>query len=134
MADADPLAAALAEARGDVKTALTVLYPLHPGTVATTDQVFAAGTLAGTADKLAGVVEAALSVHALTAFHRHAEPCGRHRYRGIADRPGCPDCKVTEWTGCETCRDEYGNPARPEDCTTRQAIARALAGEGRTGG
>ena len=84
--------------------------------------------------RLLAAVEAALEVHALTAFHRHTEPCDRHRYRGIADRSRCPDCKVIEWTGCETCRDEYGNPAKAEDCKTRQAITRALPGEEKDGG
>ena len=84
---------------------------------------------AGDVPRLLAAVEAALEVHALTALHRHTEPCDRHRYRGLPLRLRCPDCRVIEWTGCDTCRDEYGNPARPEDCTTRQAITRALLGE-----
>jgi hypothetical protein len=78
---------------------------------------------------LLAAVEAALAVHALTGYHRHTEPCYEHRDYGRARSAGCPDCKVFEWTGCDTCKDEFGNPARAEDCKTRQAIASALTGE-----
>lgn len=77
--------------------------------------------------RLLAAVEAALEVHALTAFHRHTEACPAHY--ADRDHPECPDCKVIEWTGCDTCRDEYGNPARAGDCKTRRAVARALLGE-----
>lgn len=76
---------------------------------------------------LLAAVEAALDVHALTALHRHTEPCPAH-YASIFGRRECTDCKVIQWTGCETCH-EFGNPAKAEDCTTRQAITRALLGE-----
>lgn len=114
MADADPLAAALEKIR-----------------LRRSDAAASGWGLASSADvpRLLAAVEAALTVHALTALHRHTEPCDRHRYRGLSERPRCPDCKVVEWTGCETCRDEYGNPARPEDCRERQLITRALLGE-----
>lgn len=82
---------------------------------------------------LLAAVEAALEVHALTAVHRHAEACPRH-YATMHGRLECPDCVKVEWTGCDTCKDEYGNPARPEDCTTRQAISRALLGQGKNDG
>lgn len=84
--------------------------------------------------RLLAAVEAALEVHALTALHRHTEPCDKHRYRGLPLRVRCPDCRVVEWTGCDTCRDEFGNPARPEDCKTRQAITRELTGKGESNG
>lgn len=115
MADVDALAAALEEIRHDLGLA-SHMTAIHIGRQG---------------ERLLAAVDAALEVHALTALHRHTEPCPRH-YASMFGRRECPDCKVIEWTGCETCRDEYGNPARPEDCTTRQAITRALLGEKRT--
>jgi hypothetical protein len=62
MADADPLAARIAEDRERVKAAFRELYPLHPGDVATTAQVLASGIALGTADRLLKAVEAALKL------------------------------------------------------------------------
>jgi hypothetical protein len=80
--------------------------------------------------RLLAALDAVLERHAITALHRHTEPCDKHRYRGIAERSACPACKVVEWAGCQTCHDEFGNPARAEDCKERQAIAIALSGKG----
>lgn len=115
MPDDDPISAALADAREVIDIA--------PYSV-----------VIATARQLLAALGAVLAPHALTALHRHTEPCDRHRYRGIAERGACPDCRVVEWTGCETCRDEFGNPARPEDCKERAAILAALTGEGKAGG
>lgn len=78
---------------------------------------------------LGEALEEVLKLHSLTARHQHTEPCGKHRYRGLRDRANCRDCRVVEWTGCETCRDELGNPARAEDCRERETASRALLGE-----
>lgn len=89
--------------------------------------------LAARVPALLAAVEAALEVHALTALHRHAEPCSRH-YASMFGRRECLDCKVVEWTGCDTCKDEFGSPAKPEDCKTRQVITRELLGKEDDGG
>jgi len=70
-------------------------------------------------------LETLLAVHSLTALHRHTEACPQH-HASIHGRRECPDCVVVEWTGCDRCRDEYGNPARPEDCEVRKIIAGRL--------
>jgi hypothetical protein len=70
-------------------------------------------------------LEALLAAHAPTAFARYCEPCPEHRY-SIAARRACPDCVKVERNGCETCRDEDGNPAKPEDCEVRKIIADSL--------
>jgi hypothetical protein len=67
-----------------------------------------------------------LAEHAPTALVRRAEPCDAHRYTGIGARRDCPDCVMTERAGCQRCRDEYGDPARPEDCEVRKIIGLCL--------
>jgi hypothetical protein len=141
MAD-DPLAAALEEVRGQVKAAFTELYLLLPGTVATPGQVFAAGILAGTADKLAGVVEAALGFHqerptfSLASTTEHPGTCphgpdddGGHPSHfppdsGDVDALLCEDAPQSSW--CE-CGEEW-------PCGEHAAIRAALTGEGTSGG
>jgi hypothetical protein len=76
-------------------------------------------------DALLGV----LRMHSLTAYHRHVEYCAAHRGT-LTGHPDCPDCREVEWYGCDRCRDENGDPARPEDCRERQTITSVLRGEG----
>jgi hypothetical protein len=83
--------------------------------------------------RLLYAVEVVLELHAQTALHRHTEACPQH-YASMFGRRECPDCLVVEWTGCQRCRDENGNPAKPEDCAERNVILRALTGEGADGG
>jgi hypothetical protein len=126
----DKLSAALEEDR----EALAALRPAFELPLDEARASFAAGMLLARAEMAMDAVLAVLRRHALTALHRHTEPCDRHRYRGISERKACPDCQVVEWTGCETCRDEFGNPARPEDCRERAVILAALTGEGKPDG
>lgn len=119
----DDLSASLAEIRKRSRWTSGAEGIAEPGATAVKS--------AGDVPRLLAAVDAVLKRHALTAFHRHTEPCARHRCRDIADRRTCAECLTVEWTGCETCRDEFGNPARPEDCKERAAILAALAGEGR---
>jgi hypothetical protein len=72
-------------------------------------------------------LETLLALHAPTAVVRYAEPCADHQYTGIGARRDCPNCVKVERAGCERCRDEYGNPATPEDCEVRKIIADCLA-------
>jgi hypothetical protein len=125
----DNLSAALEEDR----EALAALCPAFELPLDEARASFAAGMLLARAEMAMDAVLAVLRRHALTALHRHTEPCDRHRYR-IAGRGACPDCRTVEWTGCETCRDEYGNPARPEDCRERAVILAALTGRDKTDG
>lgn len=71
-------------------------------------------------------LETLLAAHSLTALVRYAEPCAAHQYTAIGARRDCPECVKVERPGCERCRDEYGNPARPEDCEVRKIIADCL--------
>jgi hypothetical protein len=71
-------------------------------------------------------LETLLAMHAPTALVRYAEPCADHQYTGIGARRDCPDCVKVERAGCQVCRDEYGNPAKPQDCTVRNTIADCL--------
>ena len=82
--------------------------------------------------RLLAAVDAILTLHAPTALVRYTEACPAH-YASIHGRLECGNCVKVERAGCETCRDEYGNPARPEDCKERSAILGALTG-GSTGG
>lgn len=68
---------------------------------------------------------ALLAAHAPTALVRYTEACPRH-YASLFGRAECPDCVKVERNGCETCRDENGMSARPEDCQVRVIIARCL--------
>lgn len=83
--------------------------------------------------RLLDALDAVLVMHAPTALVRYCEPCPAHAL-SILSRFGCPDCKLVKRNGCQRCRDEYGNPARPEDCAERNAILRALTGKGNDGG
>lgn len=87
----------------------------------------------GTAGKLLAAVDAVLKLHAPTALVRYTEACPAH-YASMSGRLECPDCVKVRRNGCETCRDGYGNPARPEDCKERAAILAALTGEEKAGG
>lgn len=71
-------------------------------------------------------LETLLAAHSPTAVVRYAEPCADHQYTAIGARRDCPDCVKVERAGCDRCRDEYGNPARPEDCEVRKIIADCL--------
>lgn len=125
----DTLSAAVAKIKSDHRQHVSVNFPA-PGLCVSR----CAGPWPCQAWRAASAVEAVLKLHALTALHRHTEPCDRHRYRGIAERGACPDCRVIEWTGCETCRDEFGNPACPEDCRERAVILAALTGRDKADG
>jgi hypothetical protein len=83
--------------------------------------------------RLLYAVEVVLLLHAQTAFARYTEPCTAHLFRMLPRRT-CPECVRVERAGCQRCRDENGNPAKPEDCAERNAILAALSGEGNGGG
>lgn len=70
-------------------------------------------------------LETLLAVHAPTAYTRYTEPCAAHLWDVLARR-NCPDCVKVERNGCDKCRDENGNPAKPEDCEVRKIIAACL--------
>src|SRR3954451_18035549 len=74
---------------------------------------------------LLDAVEAALEVHALTEHVRLT--CRAHARDGWDSL--CPRCD--EYDGCTACSHV---PVRPEQCETRQAIAKALLGEAVAGG
>lgn len=150
MADADPLAARIAEDRERVKAAFRELYPLHPGDVATAAQVLASGIALGTADRLLAVVEAALALHDGKPYYLAASDCDHPEPpEGTGEWadwdgehvPGTGDvgavCLLTQ-TGsyCPECtRVTFGDEEpQGEDyisapCDTRQAITKALLGE-----
>lgn len=75
--------------------------------------------------RLLAALEAVLAEHAPAAYVACTEPCTAH-LSDINGRRDCPDCRKVERTGCRRCRDENGNPARPEDCRERAIITRAL--------
>jgi hypothetical protein len=129
VADADPLSAYLADARKRLEDRDALVARLSGGASVSAVELNAPqDRLAALFPSLLAAVEAVLAFHALTGYHRHTEACPNH-YASMHGRKECPDCKVVEWTGCDTCKDEFGNPARAEDCKTRQAIASALTGE-----
>ena len=75
--------------------------------------------------RLLAALDAVLTLHAPTATTRYTEACSRH-YASMFGRLECPDCRKVERTGCQTCRDEFGNPAKPEDCKERAVILAEL--------
>jgi hypothetical protein len=83
--------------------------------------------------RLLYAVETVLELHAQTAYVAYTEACSNHLYT-ILPRRTCPDCRRVERLGCQRCRDENGNPAKPEDCAERNAILAALTGKGNNGG
>jgi hypothetical protein len=84
---------------------------------------------------LLAAIDAVLTGHPLTATVRYAVPCDAHAYTAIGARRDCPQCvKVEYHDGCQECRDEFGQPVRPEDCRARKAILTALTGKAADGG
>jgi hypothetical protein len=89
------------------------------------------GDIRDSANDVPGLLYAAetvLELHAQTAFARYTEACSNHLYT-ILPRRTCPDCRRVERLGCQRCRDENGNPAKPEDCFERSVILAALTGK-----
>ncbi len=80
--------------------------------------------------RLLAALDAVLERHAPTATTRYTEPCKVHRH-DIFGRRDCKDCRKVSRNGCETCRDEFGRPAKPEDCKERAAILAALIVKGK---
>jgi hypothetical protein len=81
---------------------------------------------------LLAAVEAVLALHPLTGYVWRVEPCIQHLSFDTtpSEHRACPDCVVIHRDGCcARCRDEEGDPARPEDCKERAAILAALSGE-----
>lgn len=87
----------------------------------------------GDVRRLLAALDKVAALHALTAVVRYTEACPRH-YASLLGRAECGDCRKVERTGCQACRDEFGNPARPEDCKERAAVLAALSGKGKAGG
>lgn len=114
---ASDLLAPLAEIRGRMSEA-TFLTPALLAAIGMQD-----------APRLLAALDKVLELHAPTALVRYTEACPNH-YAQVYGRLDCPDCRKVERNGCETCRDEYGNSARPEDCKERAAILAALTGKG----
>ncbi|HMH92366.1 MAG TPA: hypothetical protein VK586_14930 [Streptosporangiaceae bacterium] len=83
--------------------------------------------------RLLAAVGAVLEMHAPTRYVAYTEACSNHLFT-ILPRRTCPDCVRVERLGCQRCRDENGNPAKPEDCFERNVILAALTGEGNDGG
>lgn len=121
MAD-DELTAAIAEKRAELIAAAG-----DAANATLTDMLFRCGVATGVAHSFMAALDAVLEMHAPTAIVRYAEPCPAHLL-SISSRIGCPDCKTVIRPGCQRCRDEYGNPAEPEDCKERNAILAALTG------
>jgi hypothetical protein len=117
----DVLAAALAEVR---ERAVSVLDPEVMNLVRTYRAVESARDV----PVLLAAVDAVLEMHAPTACVAYTEACTAHLFRISAWRT-CRDCVRIERPGCQRCRDENGNPARPEDCAERNAILTAMTGE-----
>lgn len=125
---ADAASAALARLRDDMIESANGFVPaLGP------EQAYAAGVFQMAALKAMAALDKVLELHAPTATTRYTEACARH-YASMFGRLECPDCRKVERTGCQTCRDENGNPARPEDCKERTAILAALTGKENDGG
>lgn len=95
-----------------------------------TPQAFNMDVLMGDFGRALGALEKVLELHAVTGYHWHLEPCAKHG-RGVPSDVAreCPDCRVIEYAACETCRDDEGNPARPEDCKVRQVISLRMLGD-----
>jgi hypothetical protein len=123
----DELTAAIAEIQGNI------LQAEQAGMGRDLDRtIYTHGLVTGTARRVLAAVDAVLEMHALTATARYAEPCAAHQFR-ILPRRTCPDCVRVERMGCQRCRDENGNPAKPEDCAERNAILAALTGKADSG-
>jgi hypothetical protein len=117
----DELAAALAEIRERHQR-------VHHGR-GTVGSLLAVTEARNDVPRLLYAVETVLLLHAQTAHVAYTEPCAAHQFRRIG-RLACRDCRKVERTGCQRCRDENGNPAKPEDCPERNVILAALTGEG----
>lgn len=108
----DKLAGRVGKIRGRVSHILALASPSPALTRANEGAYAALGAL--------------LAAHEPTATVRYAEPCADHQYTAIGARRDCPNCRKVERDGCRVCRDEYGNPAKPEDCKVRKIIAGCL--------